>query len=106
MRSNMHRVIYAPGAQATHSRYSLAYLVRGNKSVSMKRLQSDRIPSATEDGEVELDVSCEDVRHFSDSLSPYPHYSFKKIIPVVILTLNVQVGVEKEQGSHSRCGLR
>ena len=38
----------------------MAYLVRGNKDVSMKRLRSDRIPSAEEDGEVELDVSCED----------------------------------------------
>ena len=60
LRSNMHRVTYAPGSQAEFSRYSIAYLVRGNKSVRMKRLRSERIPSAAEDGEVEMDVSCED----------------------------------------------
>ncbi|KAF6218658.1 hypothetical protein HO133_006009 [Letharia lupina] len=60
LRSNMHRVTYAPGAQADFPRHSIAYLVRGNKSVSMKRLQSERIPSAAEDGEVEMDVSCEE----------------------------------------------
>ncbi len=58
MRSNMHRVTYAPGAQADYARYSIAYLVRGNKSVSMKRLQSEKIPSAEEDGDVDMDVSC------------------------------------------------
>lgn len=60
LRSNMHRVTYAPGAQAGHPRYSIAYLVRGNKSVSMKRLQSARIPSAAEDGVEEMDVLCDD----------------------------------------------
>ena len=60
LRSNMHRVTYAPGPQGDYTRYSVAYLVRGNKSVSMKRLQSERIPSAAEDGEVDLEVLCED----------------------------------------------
>ena len=60
LRSNMHRVTYAPGPQGDHTRYSVAYLVRGNKSVSMKRLQSERIPSAAEDGEVDLEVLCAD----------------------------------------------
>ena len=60
LRSNMHRVTYAPGAQADVARHSLAYLVRGNKDVSMKRLRSERIRSAAEDGEVEMDVSCVD----------------------------------------------
>lgn len=60
LRSNMHRVTYAPGAQGDYPRHSVAYLVRGNKSVSMKRLQSERIPSAAEHGEVDMDVSCED----------------------------------------------
>ena len=60
LRSNMHRVTYAPGAQAEYVRHSLAYLARGNKDVSMKRLRSERIRSAAEDGEVEMDVLCKD----------------------------------------------
>lgn len=60
LRSNMHRVTYPPGAQADYTRHSVAYLVRGNHSVSMKRLRSDKIPSAAEDGETDLDVSCEE----------------------------------------------
>jgi isopenicillin N synthase-like dioxygenase len=59
LRSNMHRVTYAPGAQAECTRYSLAYLVRANKDVSMKRLTSERIPTADEDEEEDLDISCE-----------------------------------------------
>ena len=60
LRSNMHRVTYAPGAQADYARYSIAYLVRANRSVSMKRLQSDKILSAGEDGYVDLNLSCGD----------------------------------------------
>ena len=60
LRSNMHRVTYAPGAQADYPRHSIAYLVRGNNKVSMNRLRSEKIPSAAEDGEVELNISCED----------------------------------------------
>lgn len=55
----MHRVTYNPGAQATCTRYSMAYLVRANKDVSMKRLASGLIPSAAEDQEEDVDVSCE-----------------------------------------------
>ena len=60
LRSNMHRVTYAPGAQAEVPRHSLAYLVRGNHKVSMKRLKSEKIPSAAEDGEVDMDALCEE----------------------------------------------
>ncbi|CAD6564679.1 MAG: hypothetical protein ASARMPREDX12_002410 [Alectoria sarmentosa] len=60
LRSNMHRVTYAPGAQADCTRHSIAYLVRGNNDVSMKRLQSEKIPSAAADGDVEMDVLCGD----------------------------------------------
>ena len=59
LRSNVHRVTYAPGKQAECTRYSIAYLARANKNVSMKRLQSDRILSA-EDGEKDMDVACEE----------------------------------------------
>ena len=60
LRSNMHRVTYAPGAQGDYTRYSIAYLVRGNKSVSMRRLQSERIPAVNEDGaeDGKMDMSC------------------------------------------------
>ena len=60
LRSSMHRVTYAPGKQATCTRYSMAYLLRANKTANMKRLESDRIPSAEEDGEVDLDLSCQE----------------------------------------------
>ena len=60
LRSNMHRVTFPPGAQADVPKRSLAYLVRGNHKVSMKRLKSEKIPSAAEDGEVDMDASCEE----------------------------------------------
>jgi isopenicillin N synthase-like dioxygenase len=59
LRSSLHRVTYAPGAQAEYPRYSAALLVRANKQIDMKRLVSDRIPTAAEDGEEDLDISCE-----------------------------------------------
>ena len=59
LRSNMHRVTYAPGEQADCVRYSMAYLVRGNKSVNMKRFQSPLIRTAAEDGDTEMDIPCE-----------------------------------------------
>ena len=56
LRSNLHRVTFAPGEQALHDRFSVAYLVRGKHSASLKRLDGGRIPSAEEDGEEEADV--------------------------------------------------
>lgn len=38
LRSNVHRIRYAPGAQRFHDRYSLALLVRPERVASMKRL--------------------------------------------------------------------
>ena len=60
LRSSIHRVTYPPGAQAKCTRYSVAYLVRANKTANMKRLKSDKIPSVEEDGEPDLDVSCQE----------------------------------------------
>lgn len=57
----MHRVTYTPSAQADYTRYSIAYLVRGNESVSMKRLQSGKILSEGEDEDGEMDMSCGDL---------------------------------------------
>ncbi|KAF8847922.1 Clavaminate synthase-like protein [Acephala macrosclerotiorum] len=52
LRSNMHRVTFAPGEQGKVPRYSLAYLVRPFGDVSMKRLAGGRslIPEV-KDGE-------------------------------------------------------
>jgi isopenicillin N synthase-like dioxygenase len=58
LRSNLHRVFFAPGAQAEHERYSLAYAIRPEGVVSMKRLaiEGSLIPEA-EEGEESLDCS-------------------------------------------------
>lgn len=52
LRSNMHRVTFAPGEQGKVTRYSLAYLVRPNGDAPMKRLSGggSLIPGL-EDGE-------------------------------------------------------
>lgn len=53
LRSNIHRVTYAPGAQAELVRYSLGYFVRPEDDVVLKRLDGgDVIPPLVE-GEVE-----------------------------------------------------
>lgn len=38
LRSNVHRIRYAPGAQRFHDRLSLALLVRPERNASMRRL--------------------------------------------------------------------
>ena len=49
LRSNIHRVTYAPGAQAEHPRYSLAYLARPEDKTIIKGLgKSSVIPRFTE----------------------------------------------------------
>ena len=54
LRSNKHRVTFPPGKQAECPRFSVAYLIRPAKNVSMKRLVGTFIPSAAEDGVEEL----------------------------------------------------
>lgn len=44
LRSSLHRVITAPGEQASVPRQSVAYLLRPRRSASMRRLQGTRIP--------------------------------------------------------------
>ena len=45
LRSDLHRVLYPPGAQAEHTRYSIAYLVRPQRDVLMQPLHfGDVIP--------------------------------------------------------------
>ena len=57
LRSNMHRVTFAPGDQTLYTRISVAYLVRGKVSATMKRLVGGIIPSAKQDGEDDFNVS-------------------------------------------------
>lgn len=42
LRSNMHRVTHAPGKQAECERYSVAYLVRAESSVLMRKLNGNQ----------------------------------------------------------------
>jgi isopenicillin N synthase-like dioxygenase len=57
LRSNLHRVTSAPGEQGNVVRNSLAYFLRPEHAVLLKRLQgSDLIPALGE-GVVEMDVS-------------------------------------------------
>lgn len=52
LRSALHRVMTAPGEQAKTTRRSLAYLVRPDRSQTMRRLRSSLIPPLG-DGEVD-----------------------------------------------------
>lgn len=53
LRSNMHRVNFAPGAQAKVPRYSVALLARPQLDTKMGRIVGGRIPLANKDGEEE-----------------------------------------------------
>ena len=70
LRSNLHRVIYAPGAQAEYTRFSLAYLARPQDTTIMKGLEGGSVIPKLADGEVEDDVTVKDwlIRR-TDSLS-------------------------------------
>ena len=47
LRSNMHRVTYAPGEQAQFDRYSIAYLVRPQPGVTMQNLIEEKLGETT-----------------------------------------------------------
>lgn len=49
LRSNMHRINYAPGEQRLVPRYSAAILTRPFKEAAMQRLSGGRIPSIEDD---------------------------------------------------------
>lgn len=58
LRSNLHRVFFAPGAQAEYERYSLAYAIRPEGAVSMKRLNvPGSLIEPLEEGEQDLDCN-------------------------------------------------
>lgn len=55
LRSNMHRVNYAPGDQAKVPRYSVGLLVRPQTDVKMGRLLGEKALLAYEDGVEEME---------------------------------------------------
>lgn len=57
LRSNLHRVTYAPGTQADYARWSLAYLARPEDSGNMKGLDGSSVIPKLAEGEVEDDVT-------------------------------------------------
>lgn len=60
LRSNIHRVVSPPGAQADTTRYSLVYFARPEDDIPMKRLDgSKKIPPLPE-GVVEEDINSKD----------------------------------------------
>ncbi|PCH08486.1 Oxoglutarate/iron-dependent dioxygenase [Penicillium occitanis (nom. inval.)] len=60
LRSNIHRVISSPGAQAESTRYSLVYFSRPEDDVLLKRLQGSPVIPPLPDGVVEEDVKSKD----------------------------------------------
>jgi isopenicillin N synthase-like dioxygenase len=52
LRSALHRVVTAPGVQASVSRQSIAYLSRPERSASMRRLEGGTVIPPLRDGEV------------------------------------------------------
>lgn len=60
LRSNIHRVVAPPGAQAEETRYSLVYFARPEDRVMLRRLDgSDLIPAMAE-GQVEEEINSKD----------------------------------------------
>ena len=60
MRSCFHRVIYAPGAQAEISCFSLAYLARPSDTTIMKGLNLGNVISKLADDEVENGITIQE----------------------------------------------
>lgn len=62
LRSNLHRVVTPPGEQAGCTRYSMAYLVRPEANVSMRRLGDGGgvIPMPADGEEVDDDIHAKD----------------------------------------------
>jgi len=61
LKSNLHRVTYAPGEQGSCTRYSVAYLARPEGGASMKRLalKGSLIETAEDEGE-EVEVTADE----------------------------------------------
>ena len=59
-RSNIHRVVAPPGAQADYTRYSLVYFARPEDTVKLRRLDGSDIIPPLVDGHVEEDINSKD----------------------------------------------
>ena len=55
LRSSYHRVLYAPGAQAAHERYSFGYFLKPSDETPMRRLREGGVIPVLEPEEVEED---------------------------------------------------
>lgn len=60
LRSNIHRVVSPPGAQANSTRYSLVYFARPEDEVKLKRLDGSAFIPPLPDGVVEEDINSKD----------------------------------------------
>lgn len=60
LRSNIHRVVSPPGAQAECTRYSLVYFSRPEDDVVLKRLEGSNVIPELGEGEVDEEVSSKD----------------------------------------------
>ena len=60
LRSNVHRVATPPGEQAGCTRYSMAYLMRPEANVSMRRFVGGGVIPQPVDGEEDEDIRAED----------------------------------------------
>ncbi|KAL9138083.1 MAG: hypothetical protein Q9175_000693 [Cornicularia normoerica] len=60
LRSNIHRVVSPPGAQASCTRYSLVYSARPEDKVRLERLEGSDVIAALAEGEVEEVVSAKE----------------------------------------------
>lgn len=57
LRSNLHRVTYAPGAQAELVRYSVAYFIRPEDDVVLKRLDDGDVIPPLAEGQIEENLT-------------------------------------------------
>lgn len=60
LRSSLHRVVSAPGKQASVTRQSLAYLIRPDHNATMHRLKSNGVIPAPTEGDEEETTSVDD----------------------------------------------
>ena len=57
LKSPLHRVTYAPGAQSKEVRYSVAYFARPERDAPMKRIEGSQIIPQLADGVVEEEIT-------------------------------------------------
>ena len=60
LRSNIHRVTYAPGDQATYTRYSLGFFAKPEMTALMNPLEESEVIPPLKNGEAALNMSAQD----------------------------------------------